>query len=139
MAPESRADDAVTFARVASLPGIALAVLACTTLAAAEQPAVIERPTAQSKAELLRVLDDAFNGRSVTVADDALSHDSVLVIERRAFKGLQGDPAGGRSLERPEQFNLVLRDGRCELIRSSDQRRWTLIETTCVAKSGAGS
>lgn len=126
-------------ARFASLAGAALAVLACTTLAAGEQPALIERPTPQSKAELTRVLGEAFNGRSVTLADDALTRDSTLVIERRALKGLEGDPAGGRSLETPEQFRLVLRDGRCELVRASDQRRWALTETRCVAKLGAGS
>jgi hypothetical protein len=125
--------------RVISLPVAALGVFACTTLAAAEQPALIERPTQQSKAELLRVLADAFNGRPVTIADDALTRDSVLVIERREQRGLEGNPAGGRVLETPEQFRLVLRDAHCELVRSSDQRRWTLKETTCVPKPGAGN
>jgi hypothetical protein len=112
----------------------ALGVLACTTLVAEERPALIERPTQQSKAELLRILGDAFYGRPVTIADDALTHDSVLVIERREPRGLEGSPAGGRVLETPEQFHLVLRDAHCELVRSSDGRRWTLTETRCVAQ-----
>lgn len=118
--------------RVVSLGAAAFAVLACTTLAAAAQPALIEQPTPESKAELTRVLGEAFHGRSVTIADDALTRDSVLVIERRAIKGPEGNPAGGRSLETPEVFRLVLRDRRCELIRSSDLRRWALSETSCV-------
>jgi hypothetical protein len=124
----------VRLGRSAWLPVVASGVLACTTLAAAEQPALIERPTQQSKAELLRVLGEAFNGRPVTIAADALTRDSVLVIERRPLRGLEGDPAGGRVLEAPEQFRLVLRDARCELVRSSDQRRWMLTETNCVPK-----
>ena len=40
-------------------------------------------------------------------------------------------------LETPEQFRLVLRDARCELVRSSDQRRWTLTQTSCVPNAGA--
>ena len=115
----------------------ALGVLTCTTLVAEERPALIERPTQQSKAELLRILGDAFYGRPVTIADDALTHDSVLVIERREPRGLEGNPAGGRVLETPEQFRLVLRDARCELVRSSDQRRWTLTQTSCVPNPGA--
>jgi len=129
----------VIIARAASLASATLAVLACTTLAAAEQPALIERPTPESRAELLRILGDVFNGRSVTLADDALTRDSVLVIERRALKGLEGDPAGGRSLETPVQFRLVINQGHCELIRSSDQRRWTLTETRCIATRDAAN
>lgn len=123
--------------RGASLAAAAFAVLACTTLTAAEQPALIELPTPESKAELTRVLGEAFPGRSVTIADDALTRDSVLLIERRAIKGLEGSPASGRSLEMPEVFRLVLRDRRCELIRSSDQRRWALSETSCVVNRTA--
>ena len=125
------------FARAVSLSVATLSVLACTTLVAEERPALIERPTQQSRAELLRVLGDAFYGRPVTIADDALTHDSVLVIERREPRGLEGNPAGGRVLETPEQFRLVLRDARCELVRSSDQRRWTLTQTSCVPNPGA--
>ncbi len=137
MAPEPRTVGPLILVRVASLAAAAFAVLACTTLAAAEQPALIERPTPESKAELTRVLGEAFQGRSVTIADDALTRDSVLVVEQRAIKGLGGNLTGGRSLETPEVFRLVLRDRRCELIRSSDQRRWALSETSCVANLSA--
>lgn len=117
----------------------ALYLLGCTTLAASERPALIERATALSRAELQRILADAFHGRSVTIADDALTRDSVLVIERRAQRGLEGSPATGRSLETPEQFRLVLRDGHCELVRSSDQHRWTLTDTSCIPNPRAAS
>jgi hypothetical protein len=127
----------VIFARAVALALAALGVLACTTLVAEERPALIEQPTQQSEAELLTILGDAFYGRPVTIADDALTHDSVLVIERSEQRGLEGNPAGGRVLETPEQFHLVLRDGRCELVRSSDQRRWTLTQTSCVPNPGA--
>jgi len=137
MAPEPRAVGSLILVRVALLTPAAFAVLACTTLAAAEEPALIDRPTPASKAELTRVLGEAFHGRSVTIADDALTRDSILVIERRAIKGLEGSPADGRSLETPEVFRLVLRDRRCELIRSSDLRRWALSETRCVVNRRA--
>lgn len=124
--------------RPAPLVALSLAAFACTTLSGAEQPALIDKPTPRSRAELQRVLAEAFNGRPVTIADDALTRDSVLVIERREPRGLEGSPAGGRVLETPQQFRLVLRDSRCELVRSSDQRRWTLEETSCVARRSTG-
>jgi hypothetical protein len=118
---------------------LAVAAFGCATPPAVDQPALIERPDEHSRAELQRVLAEAFNGRAVTIAEDALTRDDLLVIERREPRGLQGSPAGGRVLERPEQFRLVLRGSRCELIRSSDQRRWTMTQTSCVPKSGAGN
>jgi len=117
---------------------LALAALGCATPPAVDQPALIERPTERSRTELQRVLAEAFNGRPVTIAEDALTRDDLLVIERREPRGPEGSPAGGRVLERPEQFRLVLRGSHCELIRSSDQRRWTMADTNCVAKRGAG-
>ena len=83
------------------------------------------------------MLGEAFNGRAVTIADDALTRDSVLIIERRERRDLEGNRADGRVLEAPEQFRLVLRDTHCELIRASDERRWKLTETSCVPNPGA--
>jgi hypothetical protein len=122
--------------RLAVLTAVALAVPACGTVSAAEQPAVIAQPTESSRSELLRVVTAAFNGRPVTIADDALTRDSVLTIERREPRDLEGRPFGGRVLEAPEQFQLVLRDAECELVRQSDGRRWRLSETRCVPNVG---
>jgi hypothetical protein len=119
---------------------LALAAVGCATPPpASDEPALIERPNERSRDELRRVLAEAFNGRPVTIAEDALTRDDLLVIERSEPRGPEGSPAGGRVLERPEQFRLVLRDSHCELIRSSDQRRWTMTETSCVPKRGAGN
>jgi len=105
---------------------------ACGTLAAQEQSAVIESPTEGSRAELRRVVSSASNGQPVTLADDALTRDSVLTIERRTPPGPQGRAATGRTLEAPEQFRLVLRGTRCVLVRQADGREWELREATCV-------
>ena len=80
----------------------ALTPIACGTLAAQEQPALIAAPTADSRAELTRVVSAAMNGQPVTLADDALTRDSVLTIERRTPPGPQGRAATGRTLEAPE-------------------------------------
>jgi hypothetical protein len=109
-----------------------LAPAACSPLAAQERPAVIPAPTEQSRAELRSVVSTAFNGQAVTLADDALTRDSVLTIERRTPPGPQGRAATGRTLDAPEQFNLVLRGARCVLVHAADGREWELREARCV-------
>jgi hypothetical protein len=74
----------------------------------------------------------AFNDRSVALADDALTRDSVLIVERRKVYDAQGRPLDGRVLDVPEHFKLVLRGSSCELVRESDGRRWRLTMTDCV-------
>ncbi len=105
---------------------------ACGSLAAQEQPAVIASPTAESRAELARVVSVALNGQPVALGDDALTRDSVLTIERRTPPGPQGRAATGRTLEAPERFTLVLRGSRCLLVRAADGRAVALAEARCV-------
>jgi hypothetical protein len=111
---------------------------ACGTLGSQEQPAVIATPTAASRAELTRVVSAAFNGQPVTLADDALTRESVLMIERSTPPGPQGRAATGRTLEVPERLNLVLRGTRCFLVREADGREWELNEARCVPVSAGG-
>ncbi len=112
--------------------------VACGTLSAQEQPAVVAAHTAQSRAELARVVSAAFNGQPVTLADDALTRESVLTIERRTPPGEQGRAATGRTLEAPARLKLVLRGAKC-FLRAADGREWELNETQCVpAPAGAG-
>jgi hypothetical protein len=121
------------------LTAAALAPAGCGTLSAQEQPAVIAAPTAESRAELARVVSAAFNGQPVTLADDALTRESVLTLERRTPPGEQGRAATGRTLEAPQRLNLVLRGTRCVLVRAADGREWELNEAQCVpAPAGAG-
>ena len=111
----------------------ALPPAACGTLGAQEQPAVIAAHTEQSREELARVVSAAFNGQSVTLADDALTRESVLMIDRRTPPGPQGRAATGRTLDAPpEQLHLVLRGTRCVLVRDADGREWELTQARCV-------
>jgi hypothetical protein len=118
--------------RACWLAAATIAPTGCGTLSAQEQPAVISAPTAESRAELARVVSAAFNGQPVTLADDALTRESVLTIERRTPPGEQGRAATGRTLGTPERLNLVLRGTRCFLVRSADGREWELNDVQCV-------
>jgi hypothetical protein len=120
------------------LAAATIAPAACGSLAAQERPALIAAPTEQSRAELERVLAEAFNGQPVTLAPDALTRDSVLTIERSTPPGPQGRAATGRTLDAPViEFKLVLRGERCALVRVADGREWPLDEARCVPADGA--
>ena len=106
-------------------------VVACGALHG-ERPAVIAAPSASARAELARVVTLAFEGVPVTLADDALTRDSVLSVERRTPAGPQGQAATGRTLGAPARLRLVLAGERCELVREDDGRRFPLRDVRCV-------
>jgi hypothetical protein len=96
-----------------------------------EVPAVITHPSAQSRAELARVVSDALKGAPVTLAEDALTRESSLMVERARPRDARGVPLDGRERGRPEHFLLVTSDARCLLVHEGSGRRWTLGSTTC--------
>jgi hypothetical protein len=100
------------------------AVLLLSTCAAAQPDvaAVIDKPTKESRAELAQALSGALNGAPVTIADDALTQDSLLIIER---------PLSGRDLGKPEHFRLVKTGEHCALVHERTGKRTTLASTTC--------
>lgn len=94
-------------------------------------PAVLTRVTTESRAELVRVVSDALNGASVTLAADALVHEDTLIVERAPRRDAEGRPLDGRDTGRPERFRLVSSGSRCVLVHERTSRRWTLSSATC--------
>ena len=94
-------------------------------------PAVIEGPTAASRAELVNVISAALNGVEVMLADDALTKSSSLIIERKRLQGIQGRIDSGRVMETPEIFDLVIIGSSCVLIRRRDESRYDLNLAVC--------
>ena len=112
---------------------------ACQTWAGRrDAPAVITAPTAGSRVELQRAVSLALNGAAVTIADDALTRDDALVVERAPARDPEGRPLTGRETGRPEHFRLVTNGGRCVLVHEGSGRRFTLAATTCSPVPGAG-
>jgi hypothetical protein len=109
-----------------------LALAACGTLRAeADAPAVIIHPTADSRAALLRAVGAALDGAQVTLADDALTHESILLIERARRLDPSGLLANGRELGMPERFRLVKSGGQCVLVHERSGKRAVLAATEC--------
>jgi hypothetical protein len=99
-----------------------------------DRPARIVNPTAESRAELQRVVSDMLFGADVALADDALTTASVLTVERSRSRSLDNPPLSGRDLGQPERFQLVTTGKQCVLIHDNGRARYALRETECVAE-----
>jgi hypothetical protein len=105
----------------------AVLLLSACASALADVPAVIEKPTSESRAELALAVSSALNGAPVTLADDALTRDSLLIIEK-------AHRLTGRELDKPEHFRLVKSGKHCALVHERTGKRTTLASTTCLPK-----
>jgi len=107
----------------------------CATAPPAQDvPAVITSQTPEGRAELVRVVSQALHGAPLTLADDALTRESTLIIERARARGPDGTPLLGRDTGRPERFRLVKNGSRCELVHEGSGRRFALRSVTCAPR-----
>jgi hypothetical protein len=111
---------------------VMLALAGCATAnTRPDLPAVLTNPTAESRAELARRVSGVLHGAPITIADDALTRDSTLIIERTRPRTADGVPLSGRETGRPEHFRLVKNGSRCVLVHERTGKRWTLKAATC--------
>ena len=102
--------------------------------APSDVPALITKPTAESRAEVARAVSQALNGVVVPLADDALVRESTLVVERARPRAIDGAPAPGRESRRPEHFRLVKNGKQCVIVHEESGHRFTLPGTTCAPR-----
>ncbi len=115
--------------------GALLALAGCHARhASRDLPAVLTAPTAESRAELQRVVGEALRRPSVTLADDALTADGTLVVDRAVRRDANGLPLQGRETGQPERFRLVRNGSRCVLVHEGSGRRFTLKAATCAPR-----
>jgi hypothetical protein len=106
----------------------------CACFAQPDVAAVIDKPTKESRAELAQAVSRALNRAPVTLADDALTQDSLLIIERTHPRDANGVRLSGRDLDKPEHFRLVKMGKHCALVHERTGKRTTLASTTCQPK-----
>lgn len=99
--------------------------------ATAGAAAIITHPTAASRADLERAVSYAFHGAPVRLADDALTHNSLLIVGRAQARDLRGLPLNGRELGRPQHFRLLRRGSRCLLLHVETGNLQVLRHTAC--------
>jgi len=123
--------------RVRSTGVALLALAACRTMQAPpENPAIVVRPTPESRAALTQAVSKALGGAHVTLEDDALTRDGMLVIDqsqlRRGQVVVLGQDPGAS--DQAERFHLVKIDDRCVLVHDRTERHFDLIGTDCAPK-----
>ena len=114
--------------------GLLLLSACASGFAEPDVPAVIGKPTA----ELAQAVSRALNGAPVTLADDALTRESVLVIEKAPARDANGVRLSGRDLGTPERFRLVKNGKQCVLVHERTGTRTTLAATTCLSFTSGG-
>lgn len=117
-----------------ALAGTLWAVACAPVSAQRDVPAVVMSPTPESRAELARVVSRVLHGAAVTIADDALTRDNGLIIERGWARDAKGVPLNGRETGRPEHFRLVRNGSRCVLVHERTGKRFVLSSVTCAPK-----
>ena len=110
----------------------ALAAGGCVGMAAADDvPARISPATAESRAALQKAVNEALH-TEVLLADDALTSNSVLIIERNVPGGIDRQPTQGRNMDTPIRFRLARHGDDCILIDERDESRYVLDDVSCV-------
>ena len=121
-------------ARTSASALIALLLSACATSNGAEQhAAVIDAPNAASRAALQQAVAKLV-GHPVALADDALTRESSLTIERAAARDPSGRRIDARETSMPESVTLVQRGSACILIHDKTKEEVTLSGVTCTAQ-----
>ena len=114
------------------LNATALIVIAgCQTVGIGSgEPARIVDADDASRAALQETVNVVF-GTDVTIADNALTNSSVLIIERGPQPSMENPTPIGRNMEMPVQLRLVIDETDCVLIDTRDGARYTLANTSC--------
>ena len=112
----------------------AITLVACQTVATEhDKPARIIDSDESSRAALQQTVNAALH-TEVVLADDALTNSSQLFVERVVPTTMEGSPAGGRTMEKPFEFQLVIYGDDCVLIDQRDSTRYVLQDTSCIAE-----
>lgn len=105
----------------------------CQTLdAGSDVPAVITEPDDASRAALRNTLAEIYDDRRITIADDALTTTSLLILEIGPPRTGAATDVGDRQTERPLRIRLVRNGDDCVLIDLRDDSRHALADTNCV-------
>lgn len=104
---------------------------ACETLnAEPDVPAVINEPDGRSRAQLQSTVD-AVVGTKVTIATDALTQSSWLIIEQAPPGSIGSGAAQGRNMSTPIRLQLVRSGADCVLVDQRNGDRHPMGDVSC--------
>lgn len=116
--------------RIVALSALVM-LSACASVAGQDGPAVLTEATTATHAELVRVVSAALSVQTVTIAADALTSDSELVIEHPPVRDAGGRRVQGRELSQPEHFQLIRANNRCVLVHARTKVEYEVFNAKC--------
>lgn len=117
------------------LPLLLALFAGCSTSAIqADIPALLTNPGPDTREEIEQSISAALDGAEITIAEDALTRSSTLIIERGMKRSIDRPPELGRDLGRPDHFQLVIDGPQCVLVHASTGLHWILKNSECVAE-----
>lgn len=110
-----------------------LCLAGCTSQSAQGDsvPALLAELNPQVHAELESVVSAALGDKPVTLGEQVLMRESLLVIERQATHKLQQPRVPGRDMQMPERFQLMTDGEGCWLVQLSSGAIWPLQGASC--------
>ena len=112
-------------------------LLGCQSLAQ-ERPALVVNPSAATQAILQEAMSELLDGTPVRLAPDAFASTSLLSLEHAPARSIDTPAAGSRTLGKPEQFQLLVTNSRCDLLRVKTGERVRLEGLECAPGPDAG-
>jgi hypothetical protein len=104
---------------------------ACASVAGQNGPAVLTEATPATHTELAKVVSAALKVPTVTLAADALTRESELIIEHAPIRDGGGRRVQGRELSQPERFQLIRAENRCVLVHARTNTEYPLFNAKC--------
>ena len=103
--------------------------LGCQSVA--DQAAVLSAPSTTTQAQLQSAISEMLDGTPVRLAEDAFASNSLLTLEHSPPGSIDGQFAGARTVERPEQFKLLISGSACQLLRVKTGQQRVLQDLRC--------
>ncbi|MCY3818467.1 MAG: hypothetical protein OXH52_03745 [Gammaproteobacteria bacterium] len=96
----------------------------------ANAPAIIVDSTPSVRDDISQAVTTAL-GKKALIADDALTTSSLLIIERREPRTIDGRVGSGRIVDPPQTFQLVLDGDRCVLLHRRTDAAYPIESARC--------
>lgn len=99
-------------------------------------PAVLVAPDSDDIREVERAAEVLTGASGVTLSDDVLTASPELTLDRQFPRTIEGNPAGGRIMEKPPRLSLVMKGEQCVLILEDSGEGEVLGGVTCAPFEG---
>ncbi|WP_394129449.1 hypothetical protein [Shewanella maritima] len=99
------------------------------------EPAVLVKPNTLVQQELQLAVNQLLSSKQVTLAKNAFTQSSQITLERQSFSDANGHKVMGRTMEMPEQFQLLKQGHQCIVRHLNTNEQVVLQHATCKSEA----